>query len=61
MKKDDSDVQFITQIGTRNYNENTSKLYTDLSLITANEDIAINAQDVFKISVWGAWWKIPIS
>ena len=48
MKKDDSDVQFITQIGTGNYNENTSKLYTDLSLITANEDIAINAQDVFK-------------
>lgn len=48
MKKDDSDVQFITQIGTGNYNENTSKLYTDLSLITANEDIALNAQDVFK-------------
>ncbi|MEG2542102.1 MAG: polyphosphate kinase 1 [Christensenellaceae bacterium] len=41
-------VSFITQIGTGNYNESTSKLYTDLSLITANDDIALNAQDVFK-------------
>ncbi|MEG2520661.1 MAG: polyphosphate kinase 1 [Christensenellaceae bacterium] len=41
-------VSFITQIGTGNYNESTSKLYTDLSLITANSDIALNAQDVFK-------------
>ncbi|MEG0914506.1 MAG: polyphosphate kinase 1, partial [Christensenellaceae bacterium] len=41
-------VSFITQIGTGNYNESTSKLYTDLSLITANDDIAMNAQDVFK-------------
>ncbi len=48
MKCDDSNVNFITQIGTGNYNENTSKLYTDLSLITADEDIALNAQDVFK-------------
>jgi len=41
-------ISFITQIGTGNYNEKTAQLYTDLSFITANEDIAINAQDVFK-------------
>jgi polyphosphate kinase len=41
-------VSFITQIGTGNYNEKTAKLYTDLSFVTANEDIAINAQDIFK-------------
>ncbi len=43
-----NDVSFITQVGTGNYNEKTSRLYTDLSYITANEDIAVNAQDVFK-------------
>lgn len=48
MKKRDGALGFITQVGTGNYNENTAKLYTDLSLITADEDIAINAQDVFK-------------
>ena len=46
--KSDNGVKFITQVGTGNYNENTSKIYTDLSYITADEDIAINAQDIFK-------------
>lgn len=47
MKSDDG-VSFITQVGTGNYNENTSKIYTDLSYITSDEDIALNAQDIFK-------------
>lgn len=41
-------VKYITQIGTGNYNENTSKLYADLSLITANESIGLDANDFFK-------------
>ena len=41
-------VKYITQIGTGNYNESTSKLYCDLSLITANESIGLDANDFFK-------------
>lgn len=39
--------EYITQIGTGNYNEKTSALYTDLSLITANQDIGENAEQLF--------------
>lgn len=45
--KDDK-VKHISQIGTGNYNEKTSKLYTDLSLMTANEDIAKEVGKVFN-------------
>ena len=38
-RKTDKGVSYITQIGTGNYNEKTSALYTDLSLITANQEI----------------------
>lgn len=37
---DNGIVKHICQIGTGNYNEKTAKLYTDLSLITSNSDIA---------------------
>ena len=40
-------VEYITQIGTGNYNEKTSTLYTDLSLMTSNTDIGIEAGTVF--------------
>ena len=40
--------EYITQIGTGNYNEKTSKLYTDLSLITSNTEIAQDAKNVFE-------------
>ena len=41
-------VEYITQIGTGNYNEKTSTLYTDLSLMTANRDIGNDARNVFN-------------
>lgn len=41
-------VEYITQIGTGNYNEKTSALYTDLSLMTANQDIGAEALMVFN-------------
>ena len=46
-RKTDSGVSYITQIGTGNYNEKTSTLYTDLSLITANQEIGREAAEVF--------------
>ena len=41
-------IQYITQIGTGNYNEKTARLYTDLSLMTANEQIGMDAARVFQ-------------
>ncbi len=38
---------FITQIGTGNYNEQTAKNYTDLSLITADREIGLDAAEFF--------------
>lgn len=38
----------VTQVGTGNYNEKTSKLYTDLMLLTADKDIADDAEAVFE-------------
>ncbi|MDR0460920.1 MAG: polyphosphate kinase 1 [Nitrososphaerota archaeon] len=38
-KKESGKICYITQIGTGNYNEKTVKLYTDLSLLTANQEI----------------------
>ena len=38
---------YITQIGTGNYNEKTARLYTDLSLMTANQAIGVEAANVF--------------
>lgn len=47
-RKADTQFECITQIGTGNYNEKTSRLYTDLSLMTANTDIGVEAAKVFR-------------
>ena len=39
--------EYISQIGTGNYNEKTSTLYTDLSLITSNPEIGRDAERLF--------------
>ena len=41
-------VKHVSQIGTGNYNEKTSKLYTDLSLMTSNEQIAQEVSETFN-------------
>ena len=41
-------IQYITQIGTGNYNEKTARLYTDLSLMTADEQLGMDAARVFQ-------------
>ena len=46
-------LSYITQIGTGNYNEKTSRLYTDLSLITADQKIGSDAANVFRALLLG--------
>ncbi|MCB7078996.1 polyphosphate kinase 1 [bacterium 210928-DFI.3.100] len=47
-RKNAGQVEYITQIGTGNYNEKTSRLYTDLSLMTSNAEIGLEASNVFQ-------------
>lgn len=47
-KKGRDGIEYITQIGTGNYNEKTARLYTDLSLMTADEQIGMDAAKVFQ-------------
>lgn len=47
-------IQYITQIGTGNYNEKTAKLYTDLSLMTAKQEIGSDASVVFNSLYMGS-------
>ncbi len=43
-----NEIQYITQIGTGNYNEKTAAMYTDLSLMTADPAIGRDASEFFK-------------
>lgn len=47
-RKNAGQVEYITQIGTGNYNEKTFRLYTDLSLMTSNVEIGLEASNVFQ-------------
>ena len=47
-RRGENGIQYITQIGTGNYNEKTARLYTDLSLMTANEQLGMDAARVFQ-------------
>jgi len=48
MKEKDGGIRYISQIGTGNYNEKTSRLYTDLSIMTADQRIGEEAAKVFQ-------------
>ena len=52
-RKTENGVSYITQIGTGNYNEKTSALYTDLSLLTGNQEIGKEAAEVFAALLKG--------
>lgn len=43
-----NEIKYITQVGTGNYNERTSKLYTDLTLITSDKEFGADASLVFN-------------
>ena len=47
-RKEEGQIEYITQVGTGNYNEKTSRLYTDLSLMTADQTIGQDAAAVFQ-------------
>ena len=48
VRREKTGIRYITQIGTGNYNEITSELYTDLSLMTANQVIGREVAEVFE-------------
>lgn len=52
-RKNDNHVEYFTQIGTGNYNEKTSRLYTDLSLMTSDSAIGLEASNVFQALLKG--------
>jgi polyphosphate kinase len=43
-----TDLSYITHVGTGNFNETTALLYTDLSLLTADEEIGRDAAELFR-------------
>ena len=43
-----NNIEYITQVGTGNYNEKTARMYTDVSLITADKGIGEDAAVFFK-------------
>ena len=52
-RKNADGVEYITQIGTGNYNEKTARLYTDYCLMTANPSIGEEAANVFTALALG--------
>ena len=47
-RRERNKIQYITQLGTGNYNERTVKLYTDLSFVTTKTSIGEDAMLFFK-------------
>lgn len=47
-RREEGQIEYITQIGTGNYNEKTARLYTDLTLMTADPRIGKEAAEVFQ-------------
>ena len=47
-RRREEQVEYITQVGTGNYNEDTVRLYTDYALMTADPQIGADAAQVFN-------------
>jgi polyphosphate kinase len=48
VRREDHGLQTYTHVATGNYNPTTSKLYTDLGLVTSDPDIGEDATDLFN-------------
>ena len=67
-RQHDGNISYITQVGTGNYNEVTGEQYTDLSLITAREDVGRDGEAAFAALLSGelppegkSLWIAPLS
>ncbi len=62
VRREEGRIQRYVHLSTGNYNEKTSKIYTDTGFFTCNEDFARDISDVFNVitgySVPGRWRKI---
>ena len=52
-RKVHNQIRYITQVGTGNYNEKTSELYTDLSFISTDQQMGEDATHVFQALCMG--------
>lgn len=49
VRKEDNGIKRYLHLGTGNYNDSTAKLYTDLSLMTANDEFGSDASAFFNL------------
>ena len=49
MRKEDNGIRRYLHLGTGNYNDSTAKLYTDLGLMTANDEFGSDASAFFNL------------
>ncbi len=49
LRRDEDGLRRYAHLGTGNYNPSTARLYTDLGLITAREDITADVAEVFNL------------
>ncbi len=53
LRKKGDEIKYITQVGTGNYNEKTSRFYTDIAVMTADPQIGHEASAVFQALTLG--------
>lgn len=49
VRREDQGIKRYVHLGTGNYNSNTAKLYTDMSILTAREDLGADASTFFNL------------
>ena len=67
VRKEDNGIRRYLHLGTGNYNDSTAKLYTDLGLMTANDEFGSDASAFFNLlsgysepPVWNKLVKAPL-
>lgn len=47
IRREDAGLQFYSHLGTGNYHLTTTRLYTDFGMLTANQDMGHDVNEVF--------------